>query len=153
IWSPMRNRTCDRPRAAGQGTAATTPAVRLTGARQPGLDRVRGTAILLVLTLHYGIHDAAALGDSPLWRHVASALSFSWSGVDLFFVLSGFLLGGTLMDRRGSQSYFKVFYVRRILRIVPLYALIVVIWLLVSGGSGFWMYATFTQNFVWGLTD
>jgi peptidoglycan/LPS O-acetylase OafA/YrhL len=92
------------------------------------------------------------LGDSPLWQRAASALSFSWSGVDLFFVLSGFLLGGTLMDRRRSENYFTVFYVRRILRIVPLYGLIVAIWLLSSGGADFWMYATFTQDFVWGLT-
>ena len=125
----------------------------MTKARQPGLDRIRGVAILLVLVLHYWVHPFGSFsGSGPLVGTADGLLALSWSGVDLFFVLSGFLLGGTLMDRRESESYFGTFYVRRILRIVPLYVLIVASWLIISHGADAWMYLTFTQNFVWGLT-
>jgi len=76
--------------------------------RIPELDGLRGLAILLVLIWHYG-HDAnSALGH--LWLYyLKNATLLFWSGVDLFFVLSGFLIGGILLDARNSPNYFKAF--------------------------------------------
>jgi peptidoglycan/LPS O-acetylase OafA/YrhL len=77
------------------------------------LDGLRGIAILLVFFFHYLPRNS----HSPLsWL-----ASVGWSGVDLFFVLSGFLITGILYDTRRSSNFFKVFYVRRALRLFPLY--------------------------------
>jgi len=82
----------------------------------------------------------------------------SWAGVDLFFVLSGFLIGGILLDARKASNYFRVFYTRRFFRILPIYAAVLLVFpllnllrhggILRAGGSPPWyMYWTFTQNF------
>jgi peptidoglycan/LPS O-acetylase OafA/YrhL len=77
------------------------------------LDGLRGVAILLVFFFHYLPRNP----HSPLsWL-----ASLGWSGVDLFFVLSGFLITGILYDTRGSCNFFKAFYARRALRLFPLY--------------------------------
>ena len=82
----------------------------------PELDGVRGVAILLVLLFHFQ-------GVRPPW--VPKALTYpmviGWSGVDLFFVLSGFLITRILIATRASVNYFSAFYARRALRILPLY--------------------------------
>ena len=103
------------------------------------LDGLRGVAILLVLLRHYIAVDAQPARHSL----VARALFFlrlSWSGVDLFFVLSGFLIGGILVDARGSPAYFKAFYARRFFRIVPVYAVVCVIFAAASaaGAERWW---------------
>jgi peptidoglycan/LPS O-acetylase OafA/YrhL len=92
----------------------------LTG-HTPALDGLRGIAILLVLLHHFTILEPAGTVASWL-AHVAL---IGWSGVDLFFVLSGFLITGILIDARGSDRYFTSFYARRTLRIFPLYYLVV----------------------------
>lgn len=94
----------------------------LGSGRIPELDGVRGIAILLVLIWHYLQNQIRAEVGSPL-AYFKQAIGFSWSGVDLFFVLSGFLIAGILLDNRGKPHYFKTFYVRRICRIFPLYYL------------------------------
>ncbi len=85
----------------------------------PELDGVRGIAILLVLAVHFGDYDPTR----RIWWEslVRGAIGFGWTGVDLFFVLSGCLITGILLDARGSPRYFRSFYARRALRILPLY--------------------------------
>jgi peptidoglycan/LPS O-acetylase OafA/YrhL len=116
--------------------------------RSPILDAVRGLAILQVLTWHYLVPSLNHHG-SALSLLVSASLNLAWTGVDLFFVLSGFLIGGILMDNRDAPNMFAVFYARRILRIVPLYLLIIAVFQVFGGPDFLWPYLTFTQNMVW----
>jgi peptidoglycan/LPS O-acetylase OafA/YrhL len=108
-------------------------------ARLPQLDGLRGLAILLVLVRHYLVVDAKP-APHTLFSHAVFLLQITWSGVDLFFVLSGFLIGGILVDARASSRYFKPFYARRFFRIVPVYALVCGLYGLAwsAGGQRWW---------------
>jgi peptidoglycan/LPS O-acetylase OafA/YrhL len=133
--------------------------------RIPELDGLRGVAILLVLCWH--VVPTIAADASPAVQHVArSLIRYGWSGVDLFFVLSGFLLGGILLDHRSSSRYFKTFYVRRFCRILPLYYVMVALFVgfrLVGHPSTLdWLftpsmpltsYFVFLQNFAMARAD
>ena len=88
------------------------------GLHMPALDGLRGLAILMVLFVHF-IGDATP--HSTLERVSVKLANYGIWGVDLFFVLSGFLITGILYDSRQSPRYFKNFYIRRTLRIFPLY--------------------------------
>src|SRR6476661_4386294 len=96
-----------------------TPAPLADG-RIAELDGVRGVAIALVLVYHYFV--MLVTPESPHWlRPLRVCGLWTWSGVDLFFVLSAFLIGGILIDHRDSPNSLCVFYTRRSLRIFPLY--------------------------------
>jgi peptidoglycan/LPS O-acetylase OafA/YrhL len=86
----------------------------------PALDGVRGIAILWVVLHNFSVVDSGTFHSLP-GHALAAFLSAGWSGVTLFFVLSGFLITGILLDSQKSPHYFRNFYVRRVLRIFPLY--------------------------------
>ena len=123
--------------------------------RLPALDGLRGLAILLVLLSH-----SWGPWVFSFWPHIG------WSGVELFFVLSGFLITGILVETRGQARYFANFYARRVLRIFPLYyAVIAITFLMVltlpvwlspdlgipKGQS--WTYWLFLSNFSMASSD
>ncbi len=93
----------------------------LTAGRIPELDGLRGVAIGMILATHYFL-QLIPVRMGSLFAYALVPFRLSWSGVDLFFVLSGFLIGGILLDARDSSNYFRVFYTRRFFRIVPIYA-------------------------------
>jgi peptidoglycan/LPS O-acetylase OafA/YrhL len=94
----------------------------------PGLDTLRGVAVLAVVTYH-GLHWwlPPATSISPGVKLLSSLASPGWLGVNLFFVLSGFLITGILLETRTRPDYWRNFYTRRILRIFPLYFVVLLI--------------------------
>ena len=138
--------------------------------RIPELDGLRGIAISLVVLIHYFYWGPPNLGSAAsVMNHVyvwfERCVALGWTGVDLFFVLSGFLIGGILIDSRDSENYYKAFYMRRFYRILPIYYLtilgyIILLWTLRPAmrlhfpapveawpdASVLWLFA-FVQNF------
>ncbi|GGC69852.1 acyltransferase family protein [Undibacterium terreum] len=115
--------------------------------RLNGLDTLRAIAILLVLMYHY-------------MKFVSSNANFGvlseigWAGVDLFFVLSGYLIGNQIFSalKSGQQLSLKLFYIRRFLRTLPNYYVVLALYFifpLAMGGNPvtpLWKFLTFTQN-------
>ncbi len=125
--------------------ASTTALVR---DHMPALDGLRGVAVLLVLFHTFDlISRTGALDDT---------LNAGWIGVQLFFVLSGFLITGILLDTRDSPTYYRTFFTRRVLRIFPLYYLVLFVAFVIvpfdmdvpasHGSHQFWLW-TYTNNF------
>jgi peptidoglycan/LPS O-acetylase OafA/YrhL len=114
--------------------------------RIAGLDLLRASAIVLVLLAHY-----PKTGTGPLIR----LLNFGWTGVDLFFILSGYLIAGQLFASlsSGKEISITAFYLRRLLRTLPNYYVILAAYVILSGFTGaaspapLWKFAAFVQNF------
>jgi peptidoglycan/LPS O-acetylase OafA/YrhL len=121
--------------------------------RIPQLDAVRGIAVLLVWLHNTDVYPSL---------HLGLIADNGWMGVDLFFVLSGFLITGILLDTKQSEHYFKNFYARRCLRIWPLYySALLFMFVIVplfrpseahavfaARSSPWWAYPLFLQNFM-----
>ncbi|WP_083464789.1 acyltransferase family protein [Marinifilum fragile] len=114
--------------------------------RLHGLDHLRAIAIILVMIFHYG-------RGIPEWLEPIRKIG--WTGVDLFFVLSGYLIGFQLLKefKGSSKINLKRFYMKRLFRIVPAYLAILVLYYSLGSlreGSGLpplWKFLTFTQNY------
>ena len=124
--------------------------------RVPALDGIRGAAVILILLSHVSSSFAGARGAGATFRLILAA---GWCGVDLFFVLSGFLITGILIGEKRMVNYFRRFYWRRVLRILPLYYAVLVAYLIVipflSSRFGFrntfqgahsWQFFLYVQN-------
>ncbi len=90
------------------------------GKHVPTLDGVRGLAIVMVMVAHFITHGGL-MPESAEAAWFGNMVMIGGLGVDLFFVLSGFLITGILLDAKGSPRFFRNFYMRRVLRIFPLY--------------------------------
>src|SRR5665213_2222640 len=117
----------------------------------PARDGVRGLAILMVLGDHL-INFDHQQGASKLSEVLWTVHSLGTTGVDLFFVLSGFLITGILYDTLHDRHYFSSFYMRRFLRIFPLYygflffMLILGHWMRFSWGGRQYVLLAYMQN-------
>ena len=89
--------------------------------RDVALDGARGFAVLLVTVYHSTLFREA---ESLLERALVAPIRVGWSSVDFFFVLSGFLITRILLREREAPHFFRAFYGRRFLRIIPLYYLL-----------------------------
>lgn len=116
---PIVEASRGRPEATGEPHAQVGP-IRSSRDRLIQLDVLRGIAILLVLGRHPAAIPEEARGFVPL---ADFCFRFGWTGVDLFFVLSGFLIGGLLFLEIKARDHLDVrrFYVRRAFKILPIY--------------------------------
>ena len=84
------------------------------------LDGLRGIAVVLVMALHI-FKRASYFTEHPVLLGITNITTVGWVGVDIFFTLSGFLITSILLKSKTGEHYFRNFYVRRALRIFPLY--------------------------------
>lgn len=132
-----------RERAGGR-----IPATPRALGRIPELDGLRAAAIWLVLIVHLFFFPVGMLGPLPHWAAPLRIIGeHGWLGVDLFFVLSGFLITGILLDAKGRSDYFSTFYKRRAFRILPICAIVLAV-LYCAYGAHFAPYFAFCALFI-----
>ncbi|HLK04149.1 MAG TPA: acyltransferase [Candidatus Acidoferrum sp.] len=103
--------------------------------RIPELDGIRGIAILSVLCFHY-LSMEGLTAQGSITDRLQRLVILGGTGVDLFFVLSGFLIGGILLDVKESPRFFSTFYIRRFFRIFPVYYAWITAYILVAAFGG-----------------
>src|SRR5262249_50385703 len=106
--------------------AATLPKQRLIE-----LDGLRGFALIMILVFH-AVSQEGAYPAGTFLHYLQRSCGMAWTALDLFFVLSGVLIGGLLMDARDAPPYFKTFYIRRAFRILPRYFAWVLLYVLIA---------------------
>jgi len=111
----------------------------------PELDGLRGLAALVVVFHHITLLPGLT-PSNPTQDHLRSLGNAGKIGVDIFFVLSGFLITSILLRERDSQSFYKDFYWKRVLRVLPLYVVLLV--LLVIFVKGSWPYVVLSTFFL-----
>ncbi len=118
----------------------------------PSLDGIRGYGFLLVFFLHYLPAEHLAAKGTAACRILFGAEEIAYFAVPMFFVLSGYLIGGILYGTRNREGYFKIFYSRRVIRVFPVYYLAL---LMIACGDAvlkyhpdyhFWTCFLFIQN-------
>jgi len=120
------------------------------------LEGIRAYGFLLVFLTHYLPQRFFESGHTPGLAFAARFLSMTWIGVSMFFVLSGYLIGGILFETRNRDGYFKVFYSRRALRVLPLYYLALLLVALANSRLGhsidprYWWHFLYIQNLIPG---
>jgi peptidoglycan/LPS O-acetylase OafA/YrhL len=95
--------------------------------RLAALDGIRGLAIALVLMAHLGQILNVGMAKIGTTASLAHLLIDGWIGVDIFFVLSGFLITGIILEERGSERFWTNFYLRRAFRILPAFVVIIAV--------------------------
>jgi peptidoglycan/LPS O-acetylase OafA/YrhL len=115
--------------------ASAAPEEKLLRPFMPELDVLRGIAVLAVLLLHgfYWRYGSSSFGS--LSGKFMEITRFGWTGVNLFFVLSGFLITGILIDSKDKPKFYRRFYSRRALRILPAYYALLLLLLLFRSSS------------------
>ena len=93
----------------------------------PSLEGIRGYAFILVFFFHYFWKDVFPFQRIPWLYPLFLLKQIAWIAVPMFFVLSGYLICGILIDTRDKEGYFKVFYTRRILRVFPPYYIVLIV--------------------------
>lgn len=107
--------------------SSSASCTEVTGSRHiPALDGIRGMAIILVLLFHLNLLRSLPSNHS-VDAFVSTVFSAGWCGVDLFFVLSGYLITRILYQAKGTEQYFLTFYTNRVLRIFPLYYALLIV--------------------------
>ncbi|HEY1946373.1 MAG TPA: acyltransferase [Bryobacteraceae bacterium] len=106
--------------------------LQVSAQHKPELDGIRGMAIIGVLLTHSWPYIKTTAATGKLVYLLVAAMTFGQWGVDLFFVLSGFLITGILIDTKHATNYLRSFYARRALRILPIYYGVVVMLFLLS---------------------
>jgi peptidoglycan/LPS O-acetylase OafA/YrhL len=115
--------------------------------KMPELDSLRGVAILMVVFYHGFFWSNGLGGLSGAAKFFVNLTRFGWLGVNLFFVLSGFLITGILVDSKTQEHYFRRFYTRRALRILPaFYALLVILFFIPSQSHAYLVLSFFYMS-------
>jgi peptidoglycan/LPS O-acetylase OafA/YrhL len=121
----------------------TSAAITIIRPKMPELDSLRGVAILLVVFYHGFFWSNNLTGLTGAAKLFVNLTRFGWLGVNLFFVLSGFLITGVLVDSRSKEHYYRRFYTRRALRILPAFYATLLLLALIPGQNRAYLLLSF----------